>query len=153
LKAYWAARAGLVGNWKFGRQSLGQPTEMAIQRPLWNKTTGKIDHEVATYMRDQGYDLRYYAEANWPRIGPKLVGKLHLYCGDMDNFYLNLGVYLLEDFLKNTKEPFYDGSFEYGRPMKGHGWQPMTNAELIKIMADQIAKNAPKGAGIAWNGD
>ena len=29
--------------------------------------------------------------------------------------------------------------------MKGHGWQPMTNAELVRMMADHIAKNAPKG--------
>jgi hypothetical protein len=27
--------------------------------------------------------------------------------------------------------------------MKGHGWRPMTNAELIKMMAAHIAKNAP----------
>ena len=31
-------------------------------RPLWDARTGKIDHEVALYMRDNGYDLRYYAE-------------------------------------------------------------------------------------------
>src|SRR5258708_28197933 len=25
--------------------------------PLWNKETGQIDHTVAEYMRDHGYDL------------------------------------------------------------------------------------------------
>ena len=29
--------------------------------------------------------------SNWPRIGPQLVGKLHFYAGDMDNFYLDIG--------------------------------------------------------------
>jgi len=112
-------------------------------KDIWDKQTGDIDHEVAGYMRDHGYDLRYYIETNWQKIGPHLIGKLHLYCGDMDHYHLNLAVYLLEDFLKNTRNPAYEGSFSYGRPMKGHGWHPMTNAALIKIMAAQIAKNAP----------
>lgn len=118
-------------------------------KPVWDKKTGKIDHEVAKYMRDRGYDLRYYVETNWPKIGTQLVGKLHLYCGDMDNFYLNLAVYLFENFLAATHDPFYAGSFEYGRPMKGHGWAPMTRSELIKMMADQITKNTPGGEDAA----
>ncbi len=121
-------------------------------KPLWDKLTGKIDHDVARSMRDHGYDLRYYTETNWGKIGPQLVGKLHLYCGDMDNFYLNLAVYLLEDFLKQTKDPYYAGSFEYGRPMKGHGWMPMSLAELARMMAEQIRRNAPPGeATEQWN--
>jgi hypothetical protein len=125
----------------------GPVGEDGYPRPLWDKMTGKIDRQVANYMRDNGYDLRHYIETSWPKIGPQLVGKLHLYCGDMDDYYLNLAVYMLEDFLKNTKNPYYAGSFEYGRPMKGHGWHPMTNAELVKMMAAEIANNAPKGEG------
>jgi enterochelin esterase-like enzyme len=120
-------------------------------KPVWDKKTGKIDHEVAGYMRDHGYDLRYFMEKNWSKIGTQLVGKLHLYCGDMDNFYLNLAVYLLEDFLKNTKDPYYAGSFEYGRPMKGHGWHPMSWVELVRTMGDHITRNAPQGENTeAW---
>jgi enterochelin esterase-like enzyme len=118
-------------------------------KPLWDKLTGKIDHGVAEYMRDKGYDLRYYTETNWPRIGSQLVGKIHLYCGDMDNYYLNLAVYLFEDFLTKTKSPYYAGSVEYGRPMKGHGWMPMSFPELIKMMAEHITKNAPAGEDTA----
>ncbi len=118
-------------------------------KPVWDKKTGQIDHQVAKYMRDHGYDLRYYVETNWPKIGTQLAGKLHLYCGDMDNFYLNLAVYLFENSLAATKDPFYAGSFEYGRPMKGHGWAPMTRSELIKMMADQITKNTPSGEDAA----
>jgi Putative esterase len=122
-------------------------------RPLWDHLTGKIDHSVAEYMRSHGYDLRDYLETNWPKIGPQLVGKLRVYCGDMDSFYLANSVYLVEDFLKTTKDPYYGGEFVYGRPMKGHGWQPMTNAELIRMMADEIAKNAPAGENVAsWKG-
>ena len=119
-------------------------------KPLWDKATGKIDPSVATYMRDHGYDLRYYLEQNWPTIGPKLVGKLHIYCGDMDNFYLNLAVYRLEDFLRRTSNPAYGGSVEYGRPMKGHGWTPLNQAELLRVMANHITLNAPAGADKSW---
>lgn len=120
-------------------------------RNLWDHRTGKIDHQVAIYMRDHGYDLRDYVQKNWHDIGPDLVGKLRIYCGDMDHFYLGDAVYLLEDFLKDAKDPSYAGEFVYGRPMKGHGWQPMTNAELIRMMAAHIAKNASPGENSsAW---
>jgi hypothetical protein len=121
-------------------------------RPLWNKLSGQIDHEVAHYMREHGYDLRFYLEANWPRVGNQLVDKLHVYCGDMDHFYLNLAVYLMEDYLKTTTNPPYGGSFEYGRPMKGHGWHPMSYEQLIRDMAEHILKAAPASENTAqWN--
>jgi hypothetical protein len=119
-------------------------------QPLWDKLTGKIDPEVATYMRDHGYDLRYYLERNWARIGPQLVGKIHVFCGDMDNYYLNLAVYRLEDFLKHTNNPAYGGSFEYGRPLKGHGWNPMTRAEMVRTLAEYIGKNTPASGDASW---
>jgi putative esterase len=111
-------------------------------RPVWDRLTGKIDREVALYMRDNGYDLRYNLEKNWSRIGPDLVGKIHVYCGDMDNYYLNLAVYQLEVFLKSAANPKSEALFEYGRPMKPHGWQPFTNAELIRMMAARINKTS-----------
>ena len=111
-------------------------------RPLWDRLTGAIDREVAHYMRDNGYDLRHYLERNWPRIGPALVGKLRIYCGDMDNHYLNQGLYLLEDFLNGTQNPHYPAYFEYGRPEADHFWQPMTNSELLEMMAEHIRRNA-----------
>ncbi len=126
----WEAVYGPVGN-------DGYP------RPLWDKRTGRIDREVALYMRDHGYDLRYYIESNWKDIGTKLVGKLHFQCGDMDNFYLNSSLYMLEDFLRKTDNPAYEGSFEWGRPMKGHGWVSIPVPDLLKLMADQARKNAP----------
>jgi hypothetical protein len=120
--------------------------------PLWDKLTGKIDHAVANYMRDHGYDLRAYAEKNWLTLGPKLIGKLHFFCGDMDDFYLNLAVYSFQDFLKNTQNPHYEADFTYGRPMKGHSWHGFTWAEYVMKMAEQVKKNAPAGEDVAqWN--
>ena len=119
-------------------------------RPLWNKTTGTIDRSVATYWRDH-FDLRYILSKNWATIGPKLQGKLHVYVGDMDNYYLNLAVYRLNDFLASTSSPRSDAVFQYGRPMKGHGWQPMTDAEMVRMMSKRITESAPKGADVtSW---
>ena len=130
----------------------GPVGEDGYPQPLWNKLTGDIDHSVADYMRDHNYDLRYYLQQNWPKIGPDLAGKIHIYVGDMDNYYLNLAVYQMEDFLKSTKDPYYGGSVIYGRPMKGHGWSPMDDAQLVRTMAEYIVKHAPKGADTAaWH--
>jgi hypothetical protein len=128
----------------------GPVGEDGYPRRLWDLETGVIDREVAHYMRDNGYDLRYYIEKNWSKIGPHLVGKIRLYNPEMDDFYLPLAVYLLEDFLESTTDPYYGGEVIHGRPMKGHGWQPMTYAELALMMAEHIAKNAPKGADKSW---
>jgi len=115
---------------------------------LWDKRTGRIDRAVAEQMRDRGYDLRAYLEKNWSTIGPKLVGQIHVAVGDMDNYFLNLGVYRFEAFLESTKEPgkgpYYAGTIEYGRPLKPHGWQPWTNQELLRMMAKHIEGRAPK---------
>jgi hypothetical protein len=116
---------------------------------LFDLRTGVINRDVAIYMRDHGYDLRYYIEQHWPEIGPKLVGKLHLLTGDMDDFFLAPAVYMLQDQLEHETAPAYGGDFRYGRPNKGHGWQPMSNADLLKEMAAQIARNAPPGAPTA----
>jgi hypothetical protein len=120
-------------------------------RPLWDKETGHIDREVATYMREHGYDLRAYAERHWPSLGLKLVGKLHFFCGDMDDFYLDLAVYRFQEFLRGTSNPHYEGEFTYGRPMKGHAWHAWTWAGMVREIAAFIRRNAPPGEDVrAW---
>lgn len=119
--------------------------------PLWDNLTGKIDSNAVNYAQEHGYDLRFYLAKNWSKLGPKLIDKLHVYVGDEDNFYLNLAVYSFQDFLKHSKNPHYEGTFEYGRPMKGHGWQPVPTSELLKMMAKHITEHAPKGEDTnAW---
>ena len=120
--------------------------------PLWNKETGTIDHDVAAYMRDHGFDLREYAQRSWPTIGRDLVGKLHFSAGDMDDYLLNLAVYRFQDFLKTTADPHYEGDFVYGRPMKGHAWHPTTWADLVRRVAATIKSQAPAGEDTArWS--
>jgi hypothetical protein len=119
-------------------------------KPLWDPKTGEIDRSVASYMREHGYDLREYAESHWSTIGPHLIGKLRFYCGEMDNWYLNLAVYLFEDFLRTSANPHYAGFFQYGRPLKQHGWTPMTHAELIRAIADQVLEDSPPRSDRTW---
>ncbi len=87
--------------------------ENGYPKPIWDKLTGAIDPQVAQYWKEN-YDLRHIMERDWAEIGADLEGKIHLYCGDMDNYYLNNAVSLTETFLKNTLNPFYNGEVAYG---------------------------------------
>jgi hypothetical protein len=82
-------------------------------KPIFNKRTGEIDHEVAKYWKEH-YDLSAILQRDWKTLGPKLAGKLHLYVGEADTFYLDRGVHLLKDFLESTTDPYYHGTFEFG---------------------------------------
>lgn len=82
-------------------------------KPIWDKLSGDIDSEVANYWKEN-YDLRYIMERDWESLGPNLQGKIFLYCGDMDNYYLNNAVKLTEDFLESTTSPYYKGEVDYG---------------------------------------
>ena len=136
--AIWEATYGPVG-------ADGYPAE------LWDLGTGTIDRSVAEYFRSHDYDLREYLERNWATLGPKLRGQIHVFTGDMDTFYLNLAVYRLEEFLKRAR-PAANAEFAYGRPKKPHGWQPWTNAELMRIMVRHMsARRASQPKGPAPN--
>jgi len=127
---------------------------------IWDKYTGEIDHEVAEYWREN-YDLRYIMERDWATLGPKLEGKLHIYCGDMDNYYLNNAVYLTEEFLESTTNPYYNGEVDYGDRAE-HCWNGdqenpnhisrlrYNTMYLPKILA-RIEESAPPGADLtSW---
>jgi S-formylglutathione hydrolase FrmB len=66
-------------------------------RKLWDRATGAIDPEVGKAW--EAYDIRLVLERNWPALGPKLKGKLHVITGGMDTFYLEGAVQLLKDSL------------------------------------------------------
>jgi hypothetical protein len=101
------------GQWDIWQAVFSPVGEDGYPKPIWDKLTGEIDPEVAAYWREN-YDLRYILERDWKTLGPKLEGKIHIYCGDMDNYYLNNAVYLMEDFLEKTTDPFYGGEVDYG---------------------------------------
>ena len=66
---------------------------------LWDRKTGAINPDVAKAW--EAYDIRLVLARNWPALGPKLEGKLHVITGDMDTFYLEGAVKLLKESLTN----------------------------------------------------
>jgi S-formylglutathione hydrolase FrmB len=88
-----------------------------LPQPLFDPYTGVIDTEVAKSW--EKYDFKKYAEANWSVLGPKLEGKIYIWMGDMDHFYLNPGTRGFDDFLKSTSNPKSDAIIEF-TPMEGH---------------------------------
>jgi hypothetical protein len=129
-------------------------------KPIWNKLTGEIDPSVAAYWREH-YDLGYILKRDWAKLGPKLEGKLHIYVGEADNYFLNNAVYLVEDFLKATKNPHYNGEVDY-EPRAEHCWngdhtRPNATSRLryhqfyAPKIVERILKSAPPGADLtSW---
>ena len=119
---------------------------------LFDKKTGAINREVVSYMRAKGYDLSGFTRDNWKRLGPLLSGKLNFFAGEMDDFYLNLGVYKFQEMVAEVAGKDYPIRFEYGRPKKGHNWHHTDWAGVVREMAAYVKKIAPPGARIAdWN--
>lgn len=117
--------------------------------PLFNKKTGEINPEVAQYWKDH-YDLLEYLKKNWPTLGPKLVDKVRIYVGTMDTYQLNIAVRELQDWMKTTENPHYEGYFEYGvgEPHCYTG-QATTPERLVEI-ADFIAGKRPYVEAAPW---
>jgi len=67
--------------------------------PLFNRATGDIDHAVAAYWRSH-YDIVQRLNANWTTIGPDLQGKIHLFVGTDDTFYLDGAAHSLQSTLE-----------------------------------------------------
>ena len=151
-------RAG--GQWDIWFATYGPVAEDGYPAPLFDRMTGEIDPSVVEYWKEN-YDLRHIMERDWKVLGPKLKGKLRFYCGDMDSHYLNNAVYLMEEFLENTEDPYYDGLFMYG-DRYSHCWYGDPNVasaldrfvivqRLAKEMAEHITKTAPPGADVtSW---
>src|SRR5690554_197245 len=127
---------------------------------IWDKYSGEINHEVAEYWKEN-FDLRHILERDWDKLGEKLKGKIHIYCGDMDNYYLNNAVYLMEDFLESTTDPYYDGEVAYG-DRDEHCWNGdpenpnhisrlRYNSMYVPKIMKRIMESAPKGADLtSW---
>jgi hypothetical protein len=127
---------------------------------LWDKKSGEINKEVAEYWKEN-YDLSHIIKRDWKTLGPKLEGKIHVYCGDMDNYYLNNAVYLIEEVLEATEEPYYNGEVDYGDRAE-HCWNGdqespnhisrlRYNTMYVPKILKRIETSAPKGADLkSW---
>jgi hypothetical protein len=104
--------------------------------PLWDPKTGKINRELVEHWKK--YDLRLVLEQNWKTLGPKLRGKLTIWVGEADDYFLNNAVHMLDAFLSKADPP-YEGKILYG-PGKGHGWMAFSEREMMDQMAAAIEK-------------
>lgn len=130
-------------------------------QPIWDKRSGAIDPAVAAHWREH-YDLGHILRRDWEKgLGAKLQGKLNIYVGTMDNYYLNNAVYLVEEFLKGTTNPPYGGEVAYGDRAE-HCWNgdPTRPNYLSRLryhqmylpkIVERILASAPEGADLtSW---
>ncbi len=126
-------------------------------KPIWNKLTGEIDHSVAAYWREN-YDLAHILRRDWATLGPKLRGKLRIYVGDMDNYYLNNAVYLVEDFLRSADPPAeavvdYGDRAEHcwnGDHTRANAYSRLRYPQMVLPWAvERMLTTAPAGADLA----
>lgn len=121
-------------------------------RPLWDRRTGRIDPEVATAWKQ--YDIRLKIEAEWPTLGPRLRGKLHLVCGDQDEFYLERAFVRLRSALRTLGS---DAVVDLV-PGAGHGLTPREYQRSVAQMkatyesrygaaGDRLARCAERAPG------
>ena len=126
----WTRSGGQWGAWNavYGpRGADGLPV------PLWDPASGEIDTEVTTHW--ERYDLRLVLERGWDTLAPKLRGRLNIWVGDMDDYFLEGAVRRLDAFLRDR--PSIDARIVYG-PGRGHCWTGISPAEMLREMAAQV---------------
>ena len=74
-------------------------------------------------------------------MGPKLQGKIYIWMGDMDHFYLNTGTRGFDEFIKKTTNPTSDAEIVF-TPMKGHCANYSHKTVLLQI--DERLKSISK---------
>ena len=146
--------------WDIWQAVFGPVGPDGFPQPIWDKMTGAIDPAVAGYWKEH-YDLSHILQRDWKTLGPKLQGKINIYVGDMDNYYLNNAVYLTEAFLETTKDPYYAGEVKYGDRAE-HCWngdptRPNYQSRLryhqmyVPKAIERLLKTAPLGADLtSW---
>jgi hypothetical protein len=107
-------------------------------RQLWDRATGSIDPDTAQAWKK--YDIRLLLETNWAALGPKLRGKLHVYMGAEDTFYLDGATRLLQEALKRLGS---DAKVEIF-PGRDHG--TLLDSALRKRIAAEMAAQFRKEA-------
>jgi len=101
-----------------------------LPMPLFDPETGAIDSAVAEHWKK--FDFKIHAKENWETLGPKLAGKVYVWMGDMDNFYLNKATRSFAEYLESTTSPKSDAVIEF-EPMEGHCAQFSYKLVLEKI--------------------
>ncbi len=117
-------------------------------RPLWNRQTGQVDPETARTW--EAYDIRLILERDWDRLEPRLKGKLHVFTGSLDTFYLEGAVRLLQESLEKL------GSDAVVEVIEGRDHGNLLDAALSERIDDQmhrtVSRFSPAPAGAVGGG-
>jgi enterochelin esterase-like enzyme len=143
---HWEAALGThgrsgLGQWDVWQAVYGPQGADGYPAPIWDKLSGAIDPSVAQQWLPK--DMDDYVTTHWDTLAPLLKGRLSFFVGTADTFFLNNAVRL---FQKNVEQlsPAPDWSFDYGVDQP-HGYTPYTTQQLVTIMAQYMADQAPKG--------
>jgi hypothetical protein len=143
-------RARSQGQWDIWAAVFGPQGRDGYPADIWNKATGQIDHTVAEAWR--AFDLSEQVAQRWSTIGQDVAGRLCVYVGTEDTYFLNGGVRFFEQTVASLPGPAPDFQFIYGTAQP-HGWSPVSTTEMLTTMADFIAKHAPAGTDVSgWRG-
>ncbi len=130
-------------DWCAWNATFGPRGADGLPKPLWDGKTGKIDRSVLDHWKQ--YDLRMHLEKNWAALAPRLAGKIHIWVGEGDDYFLNNAVHLLDDFLVKAK-PAFDGKIVFV-PRNGHNVQGLSPAETLKQMMDAVERGRKAAEG------
>jgi hypothetical protein len=131
---------GKSGRWELGGRDwsswnavYGPRGADKLPVPLWDGKTGAINKDVLDHWKQ--YDLTKYVVANWKTLGPKLAGgKVNVWVGDADDYFLNAGVHKFKAAVDRLREPAFDGKIliEMRKTHTSGGW---TRRERLDAMA------------------
>ena len=108
--------------------------------PFFDGRSGKIDARVLEHWKK--YDLRLVLRKDWAVLAPKLRGKLRIWVGDADEYFLNNAVHRLDAFLRGAK-PDGAARIRFG-PGKGHDWRGVTEEQTLREMAEAVERARPR---------
>lgn len=160
-----AALGGSVSGGQLGAWMAvyGPKGDNGLPKPLWS-ADGTIDNDVAAYWREN-YDLSHIVARDWGNgLAEKLRGKLHVWVGSMDAYYLDAAVFLTENRFA-ALSPSAEADFRYGTSHGrgySHAWKGdnSTSAEvgdltmhqrLIPVLVESFLARAPPHADVtSW---
>ena len=116
--------------------------------PMFDRKTGDVNPTVVAYWRAH-YDLAHILKTTWRQRGPYLKGKIHVYVGTADTFYLNGAAEKLDVVLKklggDAQFTFRKGRTHFNLYAKGGD-----RMALIDTIAAQMYLVAYPNAAAKW---
>jgi hypothetical protein len=109
---------------------------------MFHRQTGDVDPTVTAFWRSH-YDISYDIETNWATLKPDLRGKIHLYVGTDDTFYLDGAAHRLQSLLEQLDGEGYFTLIPSRSPLRPI-WADDKDALFDEIAAQMYAVARPR---------